>query len=152
MRQLFWMKLVVLFRNSKVLTIKNFKNEGFVLTDKITQNNITPTEVLNEVSTAIKKSIDNNGKVYVHMDGFIEFDAIHDLNNVFHTKATMTEIRYLIDNGIWDAGKVEFRLGKEVLSRNQMDALEAAIATHKSNVETGVSGTFKGFNDIIYNF
>jgi len=129
----------------------DFYTRGFIKTDGIVgENNLSIWFPL--VAQTIKKSYDNGGKIYFHMDG-IDIDALYDLNHVDFDGGTMTELRYLIDNGLIEKGRVEFRLGDDILPQSQQIQLNNAIERHKNNVNTlpkNEYGSWKGMYDINY--
>lgn len=86
------------------------------------------------VARTIQKSTQKGGKIYFHADGIDDFAALYDNANEFFGSGTMTELMYLIDSGLYDIpGKVEFRLGPDVLSGQRLTELNDAVQIYKQS-------------------
>ncbi len=106
---------------------------GFMSTENI--ENLTQIDQwLPLVARSIQKSVGRGGKIFYHTDLIDDFTALYDNTNSFFGGGTITELRYLIDAGLFDTpGKVEFRLGEEILSGQRLADLKAAVTTYKAS-------------------
>jgi len=120
-------------RNLSSTSFYDFYARGFITSDKILTLE-DPKEWMPLVAQTIKKSYIHQGKIYFHLDELSDFRALYDRNNPFFKKGSMTELRYLIDNGLVDKGKVEFRIGYNALTGTSLNDLQQAILLHKQNV------------------
>ncbi|MEW7291730.1 hypothetical protein [Aquimarina sp. 2304DJ70-9] len=131
-------------------SFSDFYTRGFISTEGITL--MTDIEDwLKLVAQSIKKSHDRGGKIFFHTDDLTDFKALYDTSSEFFKGGTITELRYLVDNGLVDKRLVEFRLGEESLSAPKLKEIEEAIENYKQLIiDNPEMGSFKGMFNINY--
>ena len=114
---------------------RNFYAHGFVgETDIITTSDYAIWMPL--VAETIKKSRDNGGKIFIQLEDLTDISALYNKNSPYYNGGTVTEIRYIVDNGLWDNGFAEFRLGKNRLSDDMQKEMNEAINKWKELRDT----------------
>ncbi|WP_299432841.1 hypothetical protein [uncultured Aquimarina sp.] len=129
--------------NLNSTSFSDFFTRGFISVEGIS-NMTDPKDWLPLVGKTLKKSYDHGGKIYFHTDLITDLRALYDPNNPFFNGGTITELRYLVDNGLFDKGLIEFRLGYDQLSVSKIKELEESIDKYKKLViENPDIGSFK---------
>ena len=129
-------------RSVNSTSFKDFFLRGFISNDRFLEMELWQ-DWLPLVAKAINKSFKNGGKIYYHLDLIDDVRALYDSSSPFFKGGTITELRYLIDNNLYDLGKVEFRLENNILSGDRLKELEDAIQAYK-NSNNKIQGTFTG--------
>ena len=96
-------------------------------------------EWLPGVIQSIKTTISNGGKINFHLDGLSNLNALHNVASDHFRSASLTELRYLIDNDLLN--HVNFKHGGGTAPADIMGQLNEAIDMYR---KSEVSGTFKG--------
>ncbi|WP_299462067.1 hypothetical protein [uncultured Microscilla sp.] len=121
---------------AKALNSTSFHD--FYLRGFITRDDLLQLSKLDDwlplVAKSVKKSYDRGGTIYYHLDLLTDFKALYDRKSPNHKGGSITELRYLIDNGLCDKGVVHFRLGYNPLPANKAKDLNDAINKYKKFV------------------
>ncbi len=124
-------------------SMNDFYTRGFISNPNLS-NIKDPKEWLPLVLQAVKKSYDQGGKIYFHLDG-LDIKALYQEMHPNFNGGTITELRCMIDNKLIDKGFVEFRLGYDTLNMNELQDLENAILKYRNlQKEKPQIGSFKG--------
>lgn len=112
----------------KASYFEDFHRYGLIIEpDEPIRNMKDKNKWLPHVSKAIKRSYDNGGKVFFQLNQLDNLDALYNPKSNFFSGGTLTEIRYVVDNGLWDKGLVKFWLGEREVTASKLLEIEDAI-------------------------
>jgi len=130
-------------------SFEDFNLRGFITEEGI-QNMTEMNDWLKPVAKTIHKSYTRGGKIYFHTDLISDFKALYDPKHPNFRGGTITELRYLADNGLIDKGVVEFRLGNSLLPADKVQEIKDAIKKYWIYLEENDISSFKGMFGINY--
>lgn len=122
----------------------HFFEKGFTSVQGVARAE-TPAKVwLEGVAQSIKRSYDHGGKIYFHIDFITDFKALYDPKHTNFKGGTITELRYLADNGLVTRGAVEFRLGNNPVSASKVKEIQNAINEYWKYLKVAKETSFRG--------